>query len=60
MYPSIALAALAVVAPVLGDDVLHSRRMAKRFIDDEGNFNMCECRRLNCLHVVALSDVSQP
>jgi hypothetical protein len=30
-----------VAAPVLGEDVLQSRRMAKRFIDDEGHFNMC-------------------
>lgn len=44
MIAAIAVAALAVAAPVLGDDVLYSKRMAKRFIDDEGNFNMCKCR----------------
>ncbi|KAK0389964.1 hypothetical protein NLU13_3537 [Sarocladium strictum] len=40
MFTSIAVAALAFVAPVVGDDVLHSRRMTRRFIDDEGHFNM--------------------
>jgi hypothetical protein len=42
MFTSLAVAALAVAAPALADDVLQSQRMAKRFIDDEGNFNMCK------------------
>lgn len=42
MFITAAVAALAVAAPVLGEDVLYSKRMAKRFIDDEGHFNMCE------------------
>lgn len=42
MYSSIAVAALAAAVPVLGDDVLYSNRMAKRFINEEGNFNMCK------------------
>jgi hypothetical protein len=37
MYASIALAALAA-APVLGADVLNSKRMAKRQAEDDFSF----------------------
>jgi 5'-nucleotidase len=40
MFASLAIAALAAASPALADDVLTSKRMAKRFIDDEGHFNM--------------------
>jgi len=41
MHASTVIAALSAAAPVLAGDVLHSKRMAKRFIDDDGHFNMC-------------------
>lgn len=37
MYASLALAALAV-APVFGEDVLHSKRMHKRQAEDDFSF----------------------
>lgn len=41
MKTSLALATLAVAAPALGGDVLYSKRLNKRFIDSDGNYNMC-------------------
>ncbi|KAF4981867.1 hypothetical protein FZEAL_2387 [Fusarium zealandicum] len=40
MKSSISLAALALAGSVLAEDVLVSKRMAKRFVDDDGHYNM--------------------
>lgn len=42
MKSSLSLAALALAASVCAEDVLFSKRMTKRFIDDDGNYNMCK------------------
>ena len=41
MKTSIALATLAVASSAVADDVLYSKRHYKRFIDSDGNYNMC-------------------
>jgi hypothetical protein len=38
--PLVALSALTAAAQV--EDVLHSKRMVKRGIDAEGNYNICK------------------
>jgi 5'-nucleotidase len=40
MKASVVLSALAGCA--VADDVLYSRRLLKRGIDDEGHYNMCK------------------
>ncbi|KAI9376780.1 Metallo-dependent phosphatase-like protein [Aspergillus egyptiacus] len=40
MKSSLSLAALAVAGTVVADDYLYSKRLAKRFVDDEGNYNV--------------------
>jgi 5'-nucleotidase len=41
MKSSLSLAALAAAGTVLADDYLYSKRLAKRFVDDEGHYNVC-------------------
>jgi 5'-nucleotidase len=41
MKSSLSLAALALAGTVAADDFLYSRRLAKRFIDEEGHYNVC-------------------
>ncbi|KAM0429686.1 hypothetical protein ACHAPT_006292 [Fusarium lateritium] len=36
----LSLGALALTGSALADDVLYSKRLAKRFVDDDGNYNM--------------------
>ncbi|KAL4749732.1 hypothetical protein BDW72DRAFT_126307 [Aspergillus terricola var. indicus] len=40
MKSSLSLAALAAAGTVLADDYLYSKRLAKRFVDDEGHYNV--------------------
>ncbi|KAL4933773.1 bifunctional metallophosphatase/5'-nucleotidase [Aspergillus undulatus] len=40
MRSSLSLAALAVAGTAVADDYLYSKRLAKRFVDDEGNYNV--------------------
>ncbi|KAL6234632.1 hypothetical protein BDW75DRAFT_231020 [Aspergillus navahoensis] len=40
MKSSLSLAALAVAGAVVADDYLYSKRLAKRFVDDEGHYNV--------------------
>ncbi|OJJ08929.1 hypothetical protein ASPVEDRAFT_90136 [Aspergillus versicolor CBS 583.65] len=40
MKISLSLAALAVAGTVSADDYLYSRRLAKRFVDNDGNYNV--------------------
>ncbi|KAL4979892.1 Metallo-dependent phosphatase-like protein [Aspergillus desertorum] len=40
MKSSLLLAALAVAGTVVADDYLYSKRLAKRFVDDEGHYNV--------------------
>ncbi|KAK7414334.1 hypothetical protein QQX98_006776 [Neonectria punicea] len=40
MKSSLSLAALALATSVCAEDVLFSKRMTKRFINDDGNYNM--------------------
>ncbi|KAL3442758.1 Metallo-dependent phosphatase-like protein [Aspergillus insuetus] len=40
MKSSLSLAALALAGTVAADEYLYSRRLAKRFIDDEGHYNV--------------------
>jgi 5'-nucleotidase len=41
MKSSLSLAALAVAGTVIADDYLYSKRLAKRFVDNDGNYNIC-------------------
>lgn len=42
MKSSLSLAALAFASSALTkEDVLYSKRHSKRFVDDNGNYNMC-------------------
>jgi 5'-nucleotidase len=41
MKSSITLGALALVGLVSAEDVLYSKRLNKRFVDDDGHYNMC-------------------
>ncbi|KAL5336982.1 Metallo-dependent phosphatase-like protein [Aspergillus crustosus] len=40
MRSSLSLAALAVAGTVVADDYLYSKRLAKRFVDSDGNYNV--------------------
>ncbi|KAF7563586.1 hypothetical protein G7046_g537 [Stylonectria norvegica] len=40
MKSTLSLAILALLGSVSAEDVLYSKRLAKRFIDDDGNYNM--------------------
>ncbi|KAM5372175.1 hypothetical protein ACJZ2D_007575 [Fusarium nematophilum] len=40
MKSSVSLAALALAGAVVAEDALYSKRLAKRFIDDDGNYNI--------------------
>ncbi|KAH7152788.1 Metallo-dependent phosphatase-like protein [Dactylonectria macrodidyma] len=40
MRSSLSLVALALATSACAEDVLYSKRMSKRFIDDEGNYNI--------------------
>lgn len=40
MKSTLSLAALALASSVVADDVLYSKRMTKRFTDDDGHYNM--------------------
>ncbi|KAF4952524.1 hypothetical protein FSARC_12622 [Fusarium sarcochroum] len=40
MKSSISLAALALTGSVLAEDALYSKRLNKRFVDDDGNYNI--------------------
>ncbi|KAL4778589.1 Metallo-dependent phosphatase-like protein [Aspergillus varians] len=40
MKSSLSLAALAVAGTVVADDYLYSKRLAKRFVDNDGNYNV--------------------
>ncbi|KAL3478341.1 Metallo-dependent phosphatase-like protein [Aspergillus californicus] len=40
MKASLPLAALAVVSTAVADDYLYSKRLTKRFVDDDGNYNV--------------------
>ncbi|KAL2829620.1 Metallo-dependent phosphatase-like protein [Aspergillus pseudoustus] len=40
MKPSLALAALVLAGTAVADDYLYSRRLAKRFVDDDGHYNV--------------------
>lgn len=41
MKSSITLTALALTGSVIADDALYSKRLTKRFVDDDGNYNIC-------------------
>lgn len=38
---SLSVAALAVAGTVVADDFLYSKRLSKRFVDNDGHYNMC-------------------
>lgn len=42
MKSSITLTALALTGSVLAEDALYSQRLTKRFVDDDGHYNMCK------------------
>jgi 5'-nucleotidase len=42
MKSSITLTALALTGSVLAEDALYSKRLTKRFVDDDGHYNMCK------------------
>jgi 5'-nucleotidase len=41
MKAAFTLAALALATSVSAEDVLLSKRLDKRFVDDNGNYNLC-------------------
>lgn len=45
MKSSITLTALALTGSVLAEDALYSQRLTKRFVDDDGHYNMCKLWR---------------
>ena len=42
---------LALSALAAAEDVLRTRRLTKRGLDENGNFNICECH--GCRHALA-------
>lgn len=51
MKSALSLGALALTGAALGEDVLYSKRIAKRFTDDDGHYNMCTSPPISLLQL---------